>query len=379
MNKGIILYVGNFELPDKGASANRVMTNRLLFREIGYRTAYLGVTKESVFNGIRKSSFDNDVYERAYPFSIKMWLERSYSLKDIIAVVEEYKDVKIIIFYNSPISLVKKAYSYFKKKEIKVLYDCTEWKADTEGNRLKQLYKKYDAHQIQHCLEKYVDGLIVISSMMYQQYQTKPKVLIPPLIDIDDPMWRQERTRNDDIFEFCYAGDPGRKDDLSCLIDAYKGLDRDNNRLLIIGLKKEEFLKAHPEYRIVVESIRGQIHFMGRVSREEVIRRLINTDCFVFIRESNLRNNAGFPTKFTEAYTSGVQIIATDISDIQHYKQKKIQVLRSKSVTSITKAMSRAMEMERAETIREAFDYRNYVKMMKEFIELFSEETKRKK
>lgn len=369
MKKGTILYVGNFELPDKGASANRVMTNRLLFHEIGYRTVYLGVTKEAGFGGIRKSSFDDDVFERSYPSSTKMWLERSYSLKDITAVVEKYNDVKFVIFYNSPISLVKKAHRFFSKRDIKVLYDCTEWKADTEGNKLKQLYKKYDAYQIQHSLEKYVDGLILVSSKMYKQYQKKPKVLLPPLLDVNAPMWRQERTRNDDVFEFCYAGEPGKKDDLCRLIDAYKGIDKKNNRLLIIGLKKEEFVQEHPEYLPIVDSIGEQIYFMGRVSHEEVIRRLINTDCFVFIRESNLRNNAGFPTKFTEAYTSGTQVIATDISDLGNYKQNTIQIVSDMSIASFTNAMLHAMKQKSEDKIRESFDYRHHVKAVKNFIE----------
>ena len=367
MGRGTILYVGNFELPDKGASANRVMTNRLLFREIGYRTAFLGVTREAQFDGIRPLGFDEDIYERAYPSSTRMWLERSYSLRDILAVAAKYDDLKMIIFYNSPYSLVKRAHRCFSKKGIKVLYDCTEWNAYTKGNKLKRLYKQYDARQIQHHLDRCVDGLIVISSLMDRQYQTKPKVLIPPLVDMDAPMWQQKRTRDDGIFEFCYAGDPEGKDDLRLLIEAYAEVRKPATRLVIIGVQREDFLRAYPESSSLITGLADRLHFKGRVSHEEVITQLINTDCFVFIRQPNLRNHAGFPTKFAEAYTSGTQIIATDISDIRNYADETIQILKEISVESITQTMQHALGRKSKAQLRNSFDYRCYIDPVEHF------------
>ena len=49
MKKGTILYVGNFELPDKGASANRVVNNGKLFKSLGYEVAFFGVNTASSF------------------------------------------------------------------------------------------------------------------------------------------------------------------------------------------------------------------------------------------------------------------------------------------------------------------------------------------
>lgn len=378
MNKGTLLYVGNFELPDKGASANRVMSNRLLFRELGYRTAFLGVTRAESFAGIRTASFAPDVFERAYPASTRTWLERSYSLKDVIALAERYDDIKAVIFYNSPISLARRAYGYFSKRGIKVLYDCTEWNAYTKGNKLKQLYKRLDAHQIQYRLDKCVDGLLVISTLMYRQYRTKPIVLLPPLVDCHAPMWRQGRARNDGIFEFCYAGDPEQKDDLRRLIDAFAALGRENTRLRIIGLRKEDFLQENSDYVPPVECAGTQICFTGRISHEEVIWHLAETDCFVFLRESNLRNNAGFPTKFSEAYTSGVQIIATDISDLRSYDEDSVQIVSDMDVATIRNAMACAMTHKRADGVRDAFDYRRYVEPMRDFFKPLMDETTRR-
>ena len=65
--KGTILYVGNFELPDKGAAANRVVSNGKLFRKLGYGTAYLGIRKDADFAGVQLLDAEQNMYEEKYP------------------------------------------------------------------------------------------------------------------------------------------------------------------------------------------------------------------------------------------------------------------------------------------------------------------------
>ena len=364
LNKGTFLYVGNFELPDKGASANRVMSNRLLFAELGYRTAFLGITRGESFAGVRQSSCDADIWERSYPKSTRQWLQHSYSVQDLITAAAKYPDLKAVILYNCPYGLTRNAYKYFSKKGVKVLYDCTEWNPDTEGNPLKKLYKKYDAKCIQYKLEKYVDGLIPVSTTMYKQYTKKPKLLLPPLVDTEAPLWQQSGCREDGVYEFCYAGEPGKKDDLCKLIEAYQNVAAENVRLKIIGLSQAEFTADHPEY---AEKLSGVI-FTGRLSHEEVIQSLLLTDCFIFIRESNPRTNAGFPTKFVEAYTSGAQVITANISDIRSYEEDGITVLDHPALSDISSAMAAALQQNRTGQIRTRFDFRGFWSEAEAFI-----------
>lgn len=365
MEKGTILYIGNFELPDKGASANRVMTNRKLFEALGYRVAYLGVTREDAFEGVRGVSYDGDIFERAYPSSVKMWLERCYSIKDIVETAAKYDDLTALMFYNTPYSLVRAAWRYYRKLGIKILYDCTEWSHDADGGKLKRAYKKYDAHRIRYDLEKVTDGIIVVSSMMEKQYRKKPTLRLPPLVDLSDPMWQTERTRNDGVFEFCYAGDPENKDDLCLLIDAFLALGCENTRLKIIGVKKEDFVRTHPGYE---EKMDENVVFTGRIPHEEVIQALCNTSCFIFIRPSNLRNNAGFPTKFVEAYSVGTKIIATDISDIGVYREGNVFLLPCIDIEVIRELMTEVIEKKQICYRRSGFDYRSFVDKVSGFM-----------
>lgn len=368
MSKGTILYVGNFELPDKGASANRVMANRLLFQSCGFRTVFLGVTREEAFSGVRQAAFDEDVYERAYPSSTRVWVERLFSLKDLLEVAGKYGDLKIVIFYNAPVSLVSRAHRYFRSRNVKVLYDCTEWNGETNGSKLKRLYKRYDANQVQHSLERCVDGLIVISSLMEKSYRRAPKLLLPPLTDTKSEAWQKQRNRKDDAFEFCYAGDPGKKDDLCILLDSFLHLDAENTRLLVIGVEENAFLEEHPEWKKALHEHAERVSFAGRISHDAVLQRLIDTDCFIFIRESNLRNNAGFPTKFAEAYTSGTRVIAARVSDLGDYSADGIRILQSTERDEIARAMRESMEIGIAGGLRGAFDYRNYAETTERFL-----------
>ncbi|MCC8151715.1 MAG: hypothetical protein LIO96_09760 [Lachnospiraceae bacterium] len=44
MEKGTIIYVGGFELPDKNAAAHRVLSNGKILTELGYRVVFLGIS-----------------------------------------------------------------------------------------------------------------------------------------------------------------------------------------------------------------------------------------------------------------------------------------------------------------------------------------------
>ena len=41
-----IIYIGNFELPNKNAAAQRVIANGKIFRDLGYKVVYIGISKE---------------------------------------------------------------------------------------------------------------------------------------------------------------------------------------------------------------------------------------------------------------------------------------------------------------------------------------------
>lgn len=369
MSKGTIIYMGNYELPDKNAAAHRVMNNGKIFTALGYRTVFLGTVRGEQFSGIRQSSYDENIYEEAYPLGMKQWVSHIFDTGNIEAVAAEYSDVCLIITYNVPFATYKAVKKVFAKRQIRVAYDCTEWNDYAEGTFVKRLYKKYDERQIRTKLHRVCDDIIVISSMMERQYQGKNLLRLPPLVDLGESIWHQKWMEHPDIFEFCFAGTVSNKERLDRIVQAFCELEQTNIRLRIIGLTKEEYAAAYPDQARLVQQD-NRLLFMGYVPHEESVRYVLSCDCYIFIRENTRRNEAGFPTKFAEAYTCGVPIISTDVSDIMQYADDRVMIINDTSVESVKTAINNAVRINitNDKKLSNTFDYQNYVSETEEWI-----------
>lgn len=341
MSKGTIIYYGGFTLPDKSAAANRVVSNGKIFSSLGYRTVFIGVSEEK-FEGMRPLSGCEDMFEIAHPDSTSQWLKHMFSVEHILSLADKYGDVRKVILYNVPMFTLLKAKKVFAKKNIEVCYDCTEWTKDTDGSLPKRIFKVFDEILISNFAHKVADGMIVISSVMKKKYKACRNLLVlPPLIDINDEIWHQQPENHEDVFEFCFAGIPdGKKESLDKAVEAFCSIDRNDIRLRIIGITEDDFNSIYPECKIP-KNARDRIIFMGRLSHRETVKYILGCDCYIFIRRSDKRNNAGFPTKFAESYTCGVPIITTDVSDVGEYiKQSgKGSLLKDMTKENISEAM----------------------------------------
>lgn len=369
MEKGTIIYVGAFEMPDRNAAAHRVSSIGKIFDILGFHTVFLGRAPENEqFSGVRKSSFSDNVYEISAPASTKEWIKYMYDTTAIKNVCDRYSDVRMIILYDMPYFSLLAAKSAFSKMEIKVVYDCAEWADATEGSFLKRYYKKFDDMLIRKCLSKKADGIICISNMMKNAYNDNRNLLkLPPMIDVNEKIWHQEKISHGDKFEFCFAGTIGSsKECIDGIIRAFSAVESEKAALRIVGMTKDELCSVFPG--LSVEAGDSRISFMGRLSHSDTIKHVLSCDCSIFIREPSRKNNAGFPTKFVEAYTCSVPIITTDTSDIKEYidSLSKGMVLSSTSVDEIKEAMEQMIERKRTNTSNvpeKTFHYENYVEI----------------
>lgn len=369
MSKGTIIYYGGFTLPDKSAAANRVVSNGKIFDKLGYNTVFIGAApSDEAFDGIRPVEGYEDMYEQAHPKTSAQWLKHMFNISFIDELTEKYGNVERIILYNAPLFTLLKVKKFFHKRNIKVCYDCTEWTKDTDGSLPKRIFKAFDEILIRNFAHKSAHGMIAISRMMEEKYKNcKNLLILPPLVDINDKIWHQQTENHEGIFEFCFAGIPdGNKESLDKVVEAFCNINKKNTHLRIIGITETDFNNIYPEC-FIPKNVRNKITFMGRLSHSETIRYVLGCDCYIFIRRSDRRNNAGFPTKFAEAFTCGVPVITTNVSDVgEHIKKSgRGSLLEDMSAESISEAMLDQIEKCTEETVKKlntAFHYETFTK-----------------
>ncbi len=369
--KDTIVYYGGFSLPDKSASANRVVSNGKLFEALGYKTIFLGACYDDVFLGTRQLT--QNMFEEPHPETSAEWVKQIISFSNLKKLADKYKNLKMVVLYNVPFITLLLAERYFSKKGIIVAYDCTEWTQFTEGTFLKKAFKYADEFFIRKFAHKASDKMIVISKMMEKAYASDKKLLrLPPLVDLKDEIWHQSIEKDDKAFTFCFSGFPdGNKEHLDKVIEAFDRLDNENAKLVIVGLTENDFLKL---YQKVNKIDNEKIKFLGKQTHNDSIKNILNCDCYIFIRPSDRRNNAGFPTKFVESYTCGVPIITTDVSDIKDYiKLSEDSVLLNNCETeNILKAIEAVLNKgknKKTFVLKTDFYYENYKDRAKLWLE----------
>ena len=369
--KKTIIYYGNFTLPDCNAAAHRVTSVGKIFRELGYNVIFLGANRDNcAFSGIRPvaNSAGFEMYEEAYPSTTVQWFKWLHDISNLEALIKKHPETVAIVLYNSPYTIITRAAKLTKSLGIKLVYDYPEWCDVTQGSLPKLIIKRLDTQLIRKLMPKKVDGLIVISSFMQNHYKdfAKPIVKLTPMVDVKDPIWHAEPYKSSHPISFCFAGTiDAEKDYLHMIVKAFLGVTNSSVGLDIIGVAQEDFRAMYPE--ILPEKAPENITFFGRLSHTETISHVLGTDYYIFVRPKDLRNTAGFPTKFTEAATVGAPIITTDVSDVKEFIGKSVKgyIIPELSVEAVRSTIEYAVAQNKQEKkenrkICDVFDYRGH-------------------
>lgn len=365
MDKGTVIYYGGFALPDKSASANRVVANGKLFSLLGLNTVFLGVSDEAEEP---VTEISDNMFVQPKAKSVKQWFRRMTDTSPVTGLIDKFPGVRTVVLYNTPFLTLLRFKRKLRKSNTELVYDCTEWTGDTDGGTVKRVFKKADEFFIRNFAASAADKMIVISSVMEKKYGAKaPTLRLPPLVDTQDGIWRQEPERDGEAFEFCFAGVPdGKKESLDAVINAFSMLGEQNTRLRIVGVTAEQMTELYPELNIPQNVI-----FSGFVPHSQAVGYILSCDCYIFIRQSDRRNNAGFPTKFAESYTAGAPIITTDVSDVAGYINDIGDgcILPSIDEKQICEAMRKQLKRGRQpHKLRDDFDFRSYIDKTAEWL-----------
>lgn len=367
-----ILYIGGFDLPDKNAAAQRVIANAKLFRDLGYEIILVGLdkniheTEEFVYEEFR-------CFNLVYPKTRLDWMKYLCSKSLYLDYIERFSP-NIIIAYNHPAVALRNLLRYTKKNNIKLLSDCTEW-YEPQGNFIFRQIKGFDIWYRMRIVHPQLDGLIVISSFLYNYYKqqnVKALLQLPPLVDKKEDKWIEAAKHKEieETINFIYAGSPGlgNKDRLDMIISAMdKAISQYNLswKLTIIGIAEDIYRKIYK----INKQIPSFVVFKGRRTHKEVLQHLMNSDFQIFIRENNLANTAGFPTKFVESQSSGLMVLTNHSSDLKDFllEDKNGYLLDISSEETLNESILRISKFKKNDILlkkkyidTEVFDYRKY-------------------
>ena len=314
-----VLYIGNFPLPDKGASSQRVISNAKIIKSLGYKPIIVGFEKELEKDNQRSFSFHGiDFISHNYPISTKQWLLSLIDIKQIVIIINNIlasgNEVNCVIAYNYSAIALNRLRKYLKKNNIKCYGDCTEWYDTAHLIGIKKLAKKLDTSFRMRYVQKKLDGLIVISTYLENYYKKQRTILIPPLVDREFLPKNVEQYKK---FTISYCGAPFAKDKLDLIVDLVSNIEFSVN-LIVAGVTKEQFIDQY-KYK---KNISDNITFMGRVSHEESLLIMAKSHYSCFFRENTRKSNAGFSTKFVESISVGTPVITNDTSDLSYWIDK---------------------------------------------------------
>lgn len=368
MNKHI-LYIGGFELPDKNAAAQRVLSNAKIFRKLGYEVLLRGITKSGDCTGMVDGFLYNSV---CYPKGIFDWFSylTEINCKEIISQWQP----SIIIAYNYPAIALEVLRKYCIKRNIQIIGDVTEWYSSGSN-----LFKWADTSYRMQIVNKRLDGLIVISRFLNNYYRDCKTIQLPPLVDLNDEKWlHKEMTIKDEKISLVYVGSPGAgsKDRLDLIVDFCINSNFSKKiSLTVVGIKEEQYCAAFGKEKIDNNSV----VFLGKIAHVEAIDILKSSDFQIFIRDNSRVNNAGFPTKFVESISCGIPVITNLTSNLQDYLVEgrngfvvdlsSFELFEKSLMKILSCDRSKIEEMKQFCRNKQLFDYGRFIPQMKLFID----------
>lgn len=207
-------------------------------------------------------------------------------------------------------------------------------------------------------------------------------LVVPPQVDCDDFRAAQPPALSTGL-RLLYAGTPGRKDMLDVIVRGISRLGPEQQRrisLTIAGVTRED-AAAHSDLDVsVLDGLRADVRFLGRVPRATVLTLLAESHFSMLVRPTGGYAANGFPSKVPESLAAGCPVLLNHTSDLAAYVHDGVEglVLDGNGPDDVRWAIERALRLSDEEwtamsgaarsRARESFDHRAWRDRVSAFV-----------
>lgn len=377
-----IVICGLLKFPAGDAGSLRQYQLAVMLRELGHDVLVVGLGETNnrqieKYGEVDYISFrygDNKLQNKV--------LSHLLYWKNLKKILGDYAPDVILMDDLGPSKTIKLK-QYCKVRQIRLIHDSVEWYSPEQFKHGKFSLGYIRKDILNRFLIDKTCGVIAISRYLEDHFKTKGCRCVRIPIVITEADLCKEKDLPEDKVVFTYAGQPGKKDYLHVMLDAFALLpDELLQRVVfnIVGCTKEQMIAAGISVE-VLNKLEMQLAIHGRVSHDKVLHILKGTHFTLLMRSSEQRYaKAGFPTKVVESLSRSTPVICNLTSDLGEYLADGGNALLVEECcpTSLQRQLCRAIEMSKIQradmcssackTASKRFSYGEYLATLGELI-----------
>ena len=352
MNKINLIFLGDFPYPHGMAGTKRIqhaIDGLKQFDDVSIRVIVL---RQSSAANPPSGVYRDISYETVMPNLMRMklvLLSPAFFAKAKAAIRRAFvpEERNILFVYGPPAFDNIPVVRFARKLGYKIVFDIVE-DDDAAIEISKSVYHRVKNHctrRMTRQIAALADGLVVISSHLERKFTGliagKIPIHLRP-ISVDFSCFTAAPQPVGEIVTLFYAGSFGIKNGLPVLLDAFDQLaaHRANVRLVLTGKGSDEMMRSTLA-RIDASPFKERIEYKGYLDDAAYYAALNDADIPCMTRVDLAYAQAGFPFKLGEFLATGRPVIASRVSDVEHFLEDKRNVLLVKpgSVEEIVKAV----------------------------------------
>ena len=378
-----IVICGLLKFPTGDAGSLRQYQLAVMLRELGHDVLVVGLGETNNRQIEKKGEIDYISFRYGDNKLQNKVLSHLLYWKNLKKLLDDY-DPDVILMDDLGPSKTIKLKQYCKARQIRLIHDSVEWYSPEQFKHGKFSLGYIRKDILNRFLIDKSCGVIAISRYLEEHFKAKGCRCVRIPIVITEADLCKEKDLPEDKVVFTYAGQPGKKDYLHVMLDAFALLPDELLRRVvfnIVGCTKEQMIAAGISVE-VLNKLDQLLIVHGRVSHDEVLQILKGTHFTLLMRSPEQRYaKAGFPTKVVESLSMSTPVICNLTSDLGEYlvDDENALLVEECSPNALQRQLYRASRMSTAqlfdmccnayETASKRFNYVAFLSALKKLTE----------